>query len=107
MQKKIEQETAKKMSEETWHGIPRSKIHWYPTIDYKKCVSCEKCVDYCKLGAFSFEENDENKRPVVKNPYNCVVLCKGCQDICSTGAISHPSRKETVDIIRKLRKDQS
>ncbi len=103
MQKNIEQKTAKKMSEETWHGIPRSKIPWYPTIDYKKCVSCEKCVDYCKLGAFSF---DENKRPVVKKPYNCVVLCKGCQDICPSGAIFHPSRKKTVDIIRKIAKKQ-
>ena len=104
MPNNIEQETAKKMSEETWHGIPRTKILWHPTIDYKKCVSCEKCVDYCKLGAFSFEESGEKQRPVVKKPYNCVVLCEGCQDICPSGAIFHPSRKETVDIIRKLLK---
>ena len=66
------------MSEEVWHGIPRSKIPWYPTIDYEKCVSCGKCVDYCKLGTYEFEQKDGKNRPVVKNPNNCVVLCTGC-----------------------------
>ena len=92
------------MTKELYKGIPREKIPWYPTIDYTKCVSCGKCVDYCTLGAFIFEANGEKKRPVVKNPYNCVVLCEGCQDICPSDAISHPLRKETVDLIRKLRK---
>jgi NAD-dependent dihydropyrimidine dehydrogenase PreA subunit len=92
---------------ELFKGIPRKKISWYPTIDYKKCIGCGKCVEYCKLDAYSLEENCEKEYPVVKNPYNCVILCKGCQDICPSGAISHPSRKETVDLIRELRKAQS
>ena len=94
------------MTKELYKGISREKIPWYPTIDYAKCVSCGKCVDYCKLDAYSFEESGERQRPVVKKPYNCVILCEGCQDICLSGAISHPSRKETVDIIRKLRKSK-
>ena len=94
------------MTKELYKGISREKIPWYPTIDYAKCVSCGKCVDYCTLGAFSFEESGEKQRPVVKKPHNCVVLCEGCQDICPSGAISHPTRKETVDIIRKLRKSK-
>ncbi len=94
----------KEMSEETWHGIPRSQIPWYPTIDYEKCVSCEKCVDYCKLGTFEFEEKDRKKRSVVKNPNNCVVLCTGCDEICPSGAIKHPSKKETRETIKNLRK---
>ena len=49
------------MSEETWHGIPRNKIPWYPTIDYEKCISCGKCVDYCTLGTYEFEEKDGKK----------------------------------------------
>ena len=93
------------MSEETWHGIPRSKITWYPTIDYEKCVGCGKCVDYCKLGAFEFEEKDGNKMPVVKNPSNCVVLCTGCDGICPAGAIKHQSKKEAREKIRNLRKN--
>ena len=93
-----------KMSEETWHGIPRSKIPWCPTIDYEKCASCGKCVDYCKLGAYEFEENNGKKRPVVKNPNNCVVFCTGCDGICPAGAIKHPSKKETREVIKNLRK---
>jgi NAD-dependent dihydropyrimidine dehydrogenase PreA subunit len=92
------------MSEETWHGIPRNKIPWYPTIDYEECLSCGKCVDYCKLGTYEFEEEDGKKIPLVKNPYNCVVLCTGCDSICPAGAISHPSQRETRETIKKLRK---
>jgi NAD-dependent dihydropyrimidine dehydrogenase PreA subunit len=92
------------MSEETYPGVPGSKIPWYPTIDYEKCISCGKCVDYCKLGVYEFEEKQGKKRSLVKNPDNCVVLCTGCQDICPAGAITHPSKTETRKIIRKLRK---
>jgi NAD-dependent dihydropyrimidine dehydrogenase PreA subunit len=94
----------KKMPEETFHGVPRSKIPWYPTIDYEKCISCGKCVDYCKLGVYEFEEKQGKKRPAVKNPNSCVMLCTGCQEICPAGAIKHPSKTETREIIRKLRK---
>jgi len=93
------------MSSETWHGIPRSKIPWHPKIDYEKCISCGKCVEYCTLGAFEFEEKDGKKRPVVKNPNNCVVLCTGCEKICPAGAIKHQSKKETRETIRNLRKN--
>ncbi len=92
------------MSEESWHGIPRSKIPWYPTVDYSKCISCGKCVDYCKLGTYEFEEKDGKKRIVVKNPNNCVVLCTGCDGICPVGAIKHPPKTETREIIKNLRK---
>jgi len=93
------------MSKKTWHGIPRNRIPWYPIIDYQKCVSCGRCVDYCKLGTFEIEERDGDTKCVVKNPNNCVVLCTGCDEICPAGAIKHQSKKETREIIRKLRKD--
>lgn len=93
-----------KLSEETFHGIPRSKIPWYPAIDYEKCINCGKCVDYCKLGTYEFEEKDGKKRPIVENPYNCVVLCTGCDSVCPVGAIKHQSKGETREIIKKLRK---
>jgi NAD-dependent dihydropyrimidine dehydrogenase PreA subunit len=92
------------MSEENWHGIPRNKIPWGPKIDYEKCVNCGKCVDYCKLGVYEFEEKEGKKRSVVKNPNNCVVLCTGCEPECPAGAIMHPSKKETREIMRNLRK---
>jgi NAD-dependent dihydropyrimidine dehydrogenase PreA subunit len=75
-------------------------------IDYEKCVSCGKCVDYCKLGTYTLEEKDGKKKPVVKNPYNCVVLCNGCDAICLAGAITHQSKKER-ELIREIKKSQT
>jgi NAD-dependent dihydropyrimidine dehydrogenase PreA subunit len=92
------------MTEESWHGIPRNKIPWYPTIDCDKCINCGKCVEYCTLGTFAFEEKEGKKRSHVKNPNNCVVLCTGCDSICPAGAIKHQSIKKTKQAIRELRK---
>lgn len=92
-----------KMSEETYEGVPRSKIPWDPKIDYDECIACGKCVDFCHVGAYKFEENDGKKKTVV-NPNKCIVFCRGCEDICSVGAITHPSEEETQKIIDKLHK---
>lgn len=93
------------MSEKKWHGIPRKKIPWHPSIDYNKCIGCGKCVEYCKLGTYEFEEKDQKRRPVVINPNNCVVLCSGCDAKCPEGAISHPSKKEFSEKLKELRKN--
>jgi NAD-dependent dihydropyrimidine dehydrogenase PreA subunit len=95
------------MSEEIYEGVPRNKIPWGPKIDYEKCVKCGKCVDYCTLGVFEFEEKDGKKIPLVKNPNNCVAYCKGCEEICPAKAITHPSIKETRKIIKKLQKTKN
>ena len=50
------------MSEETYEGIPRIKIPWDPKIDYEKCITCGKCVDFCHVGAFKFEEKNGEKK---------------------------------------------
>ena len=83
------------MSKETYEGIPRSKIPWSPKIDYEKCITCGKCVDFCHKEVFAFEENEGKKRTVVKKDNGCVVFCRGCEDICPAGAITHPSEEET------------
>jgi NAD-dependent dihydropyrimidine dehydrogenase PreA subunit len=93
------------MSQQPWHGIPREKIPWHPTINYEKCVNCGKCVEYCTLGTYEFEMVDGKKRVVVKNPNNCVVLCSGCDEVCPAKAISHPSKKQTREAIKELRKN--
>jgi NAD-dependent dihydropyrimidine dehydrogenase PreA subunit len=91
--------------EENYEGIPRSKIPWDPKIDYKKCSTCGKCVEFCHTGAFQLQEKNGKKQTVVK-PNTCVVLCRGCEDICPSGAISHPSEEQTQKVIDKLRKEK-
>jgi NAD-dependent dihydropyrimidine dehydrogenase PreA subunit len=98
---------ATSVSEETYEGVPRNKIPWGPKIDYEKCISCGKCVEYCKLGVYELEENQGKKKSVVKNPYNCVVFCKGCEEQCPAGAITHPLKEETQKIIEKLQKTKA
>ncbi len=93
--------------EETWHGIPRNKIPWYPTIDYQKCINCGQCEDYCKLGVYELEKHEGKIRSVVKNPDQCVVLCTGCDGICPAGAIRHQPKKETHERIKALRNEYS
>jgi NAD-dependent dihydropyrimidine dehydrogenase PreA subunit len=89
---------------EQYHGIERNKIPWHPKIDHDKCINCGTCVDYCKLGVYTIIEEQGDKKPVVKNPNNCVVFCTGCVSQCPLGAISFPSKQETREIIKKLEK---
>jgi NAD-dependent dihydropyrimidine dehydrogenase PreA subunit len=88
---------------EEYEGVPREKIPWDPKIDYEKCITCGKCVDFCHMTAFKLAGNDGEKRTVVL-PNQCVVFCKGCEDVCPVGAISHPSEEKTQQIIDKLKK---
>jgi NAD-dependent dihydropyrimidine dehydrogenase PreA subunit len=91
------------MIEKTYEGVPRKKIPWDPKIDYKKCITCGKCVDFCHNKVFDFEEKDGKKRTVVKKDA-CVVFCRGCEDVCPVGAITHPSERKTQKIIEELQK---
>ena len=90
-----------------YHGIERSKIPWYPKIDYDKCINCGTCVEYCKLSTYATVEEQGEKKPIVKNPNNCVVLCTGCEAQCPVGAISFPSKQETRKLIKKLEKHET
>ncbi len=66
---------------------PREEIPWYPEIDYDKCTSCGTCVDFCSHDTYDW---DGEGRPVVANPYNCVVGCSGCRTQCPVEAIGFP-----------------
>jgi formate hydrogenlyase subunit 6/NADH:ubiquinone oxidoreductase subunit I len=89
------------MPEEEYEGIPRNKIPWDPKIDYTKCTTCGKCVEFCHMQAFKTETRNGKKITTV-NPDQCVVFCRGCEDICPLAAISHPDEQETQKIIDKL-----
>jgi len=85
-------------------GMPRDKIPWFPTIDYEKCLGCKECFNFCHNNVYEWDE-DKNQ-PKVVNPYNCVVGCSACANLCAQGAISFPTRKELVEIIKKLRGEE-
>jgi ferredoxin len=95
-----------RIAEEIYEDIPRIDIPWDPKIDYYKCTTCGKCVDFCHTKAFKFEERDGEKKTVV-NPNSCIVFCRGCEDICPVGAISHPSEEETQKLIDKLHESKA
>jgi NAD-dependent dihydropyrimidine dehydrogenase PreA subunit len=89
------------MSQETYEGIPRNEITWNPTIDYQKCTTCGKCVEFCHMQTFETQTVNGKKKTVVQ-PNRCVVFCHGCEDICPADAITHPDEEETQKIIDKL-----
>ena len=72
------------MSEETYEGIPRNKIVWHPIINYEKCTTCGKCVDFCHAQSFGFEEKEGKKKTVVKNLNACVVYVQGLRGYLSS-----------------------
>ncbi|MCD6466090.1 ferredoxin family protein [Candidatus Bathyarchaeota archaeon] len=90
---------------ETYMGLPRREIPWFPTIDYNKCVGCLQCVETDRNAGHNVYAVEGNPpRPVVKNPYECVVGCQACAKICPQEAISFPSKEELKRILRELRK---
>jgi len=87
------------MAGQTYMGIPREEIPWYPTIDPDLCNNCGSCLDFCSNNVFAQGELHTE----VVNPFNCVVGCSACQKECETGAISFPDKKEFVKILQDLR----
>lgn len=64
---------------------------WYPIINYKKCTGCLSCVRSCPNNVFK----EEDGKPVVDNPENCVEFCRGCQKgACVNKAITYFGDKE-------------
>ena len=83
--------------------ISRDKIPWFPTVDSELCAGDQECFTFCKNDVFAWDE--ENARPIVKNPYNCVVGCQACIHICPVGAIAFPSKEELRATMRRLREE--
>ena len=71
-----------------WFGIDRREIQWFPTIDYGKCIGCMACFNKCGHGVYTNEQG----KPGVANPYNCVVDCTGCKNVCPKHAITFPPK---------------
>lgn len=84
-------------------AIPREKIPWFPKVDLEICTGDQECFKFCKNDVFAWDE--ENRHPIVKSPYNCVVGCQACINICPAGAIEFPSQEELRATIRGLRRE--
>lgn len=76
-------------SKTKWWGIDRRKIHWYPIIDYERCVGCGICFLTCS-GRVVYDWDFERMKPIVARPYNCMVGCDTCAKMCPRDAILFP-----------------
>jgi NAD-dependent dihydropyrimidine dehydrogenase PreA subunit len=85
--------------EESYQGIPRDEIPWFPRIDESRCEGCSSCVEFCSQHVFEFFDG---KSQVVR-PYNCLVGKSSCSAFCPDNAISFPARMELKDVLKSLR----
>jgi NAD-dependent dihydropyrimidine dehydrogenase PreA subunit len=96
------------MSDETYMGVPRRQIPWYPLIDYEKCNLCDgdaQCLKFCPHGVYAVEGNPP--KLIIKNPDNCVVFCRSCRKVCPTDALGFPQKREVLALIQKLRGEKN
>ncbi|MEJ2294289.1 MAG: ferredoxin family protein [Candidatus Lokiarchaeota archaeon] len=87
---------------ETFMGVPRTEIPWWPTIDYEKCNFCMECDKFCPHDVYEKIE-DQEKKLIIKNPYNCVVFCRACSKACALDALTFPDKREITKLIKDLR----
>jgi len=87
------------LKETQYHGIQRDKIPWFPRIDEGLCSACGGCISFCHNHVYEEREG----RPVVADPYACVVGCTGCVAECPQNAISFPSLTELRDALKSLK----
>jgi NAD-dependent dihydropyrimidine dehydrogenase PreA subunit len=93
------------VSDETFMGVPREKIPWFPTIDYSKCDFCMECDKFCPHQVF--ERREGEVKLVVANPTNCVVFCRACAKTCGPDALSFPNKQEIIELIKRVREEGS
>ena len=89
-------------AKETFMGVTRNKIPWWPTIDYEKCNFCMECDKFCPHDVYG-KIDDENRKLIVKNRYNCVVFCRACAKACAPDALTFPDKREITKLIKELR----
>jgi NAD-dependent dihydropyrimidine dehydrogenase PreA subunit len=74
---------------ETWQGIPREQIPWFPVVDETQCDGCDKCLEFCANGVYAKRDSGV---VFVTQPMQCVVGCDACARLCAHRAITFPPR---------------
>lgn len=85
--------------EESYQGIPREEVPWFPKVDPSRCEGCSSCVEFCSQRVFEFFDG---KSQVVR-PLNCIVGKASCRAFCPDNAISFPTKNELVATLKELR----
>ena len=83
--------------DETWHGIPRKDIPWFPNVDADTCIGCTLCYTTCGRGVYEMQDN----KAVPVNAMSCMVGCSTCGTVCPVQAIAFPDR----DLVWKLERE--
>jgi NAD-dependent dihydropyrimidine dehydrogenase PreA subunit len=84
-------------TKQTWHGIAREDIPWFPSVDAETCIGCTLCFDTCGRNVYDMQDN----KAVVINAMNCMVGCSTCATVCPVEAIGFPGR----DLVWKLERE--
>jgi len=79
----------KKAAQNTWRGIPREQVPWFPMLDESLCDGCDKCLEFCSSEVYA--KRDSGVVYVVQ-ALNCVVGCDACARLCRHKAITFPPR---------------
>jgi CDP-4-dehydro-6-deoxyglucose reductase len=79
-----------------WHGVPREKIEWHPSVIEDACIGCGTCVTGCSRLVYRFDF--ERKKPVVADPLNCMVGCTTCANTCPANAIAFPPLESVLSL---------
>lgn len=87
---------------------PDGWIPWFPVIDYKLCVNCEKCLNFCLFEVYARTTEGQVE---VRNPAACKTNCPACARLCPHHAIIFPKHGEppingdepepTADVLRE------
>ena len=83
----------------SWHGIPRTQIQWFPTVAVEGCNGCGLCATSCGKNVYAFDY--EANKPVVVAPESCTVGCTTCAALCTQDAIEFPSLGYVHQVIKK------
>jgi NAD-dependent dihydropyrimidine dehydrogenase PreA subunit len=67
----------------------RMAASYYPTVDNDTCIGDKECYEVCPKSVFDWDE--DNAKPIVARPDDCVEGCVECAKACPVEAITLPA----------------